>query len=303
MSTTAETQAGQNGRANGETPDRQPDEAVLPVNSYREAVPYLRRPFTARAVKFKVQACWPKDGPQTGLVVTYIDARLATDRLNTVCPHLWEPKPRFENGHLWCDMTIDGITRPDLGENYQGKGLWSDAIKRAAVLFGVGVSLYATPKIYVEVSDGHAKQKRTHKGVTLELTPQGEARCRELYQAWLDSAGILAFGQPLDHGDVEDAVGDIETGGIVVAPEAAAEAPPAPAIGPPVEAREGDAETELGELLAKGGSLKAKRKKAHEGMLALGARPAQCLRELKAADSGDRLDALITRIQNAGQAS
>jgi hypothetical protein len=42
-----------------------------------------------------------------------------------------------------------GVTRTDVGESTEGlsKDLVSDALKRAAVPFGVGVSCYALPEI------------------------------------------------------------------------------------------------------------------------------------------------------------
>ena len=183
----------------------------FPLNSFREAAVQLRRPFTPQAVKFKVQATWPKKEPTGGLIVSYIDARLVAERLNLVVPHLWfdsyesVDKPNF----LRCALTIDGITRTDVGQG-DGKGLYSDALKRAAVKFGVGVSLYAVPKMILNVKDGHLAVKGTGERTSVVLTPSGEARVRELYTSWLSTSGIQAFGQPLDHGDAADAVGDVE---------------------------------------------------------------------------------------------
>jgi hypothetical protein len=51
---------------------------------------------------------------------------------------------------MWCDLTIDGITRSDVGEGV-GKALVSDSFKRAGVRFGIGVSLYAIPKMMLDV--------------------------------------------------------------------------------------------------------------------------------------------------------
>jgi hypothetical protein len=180
----------------------------FPVDSFLLGARHLRRPFTAAAVKFKVQAVWPKDDPTGGLIVAYIDARLAVERLNLVMPHLWHDAYRpVGSGQMWCDLTVDGITRSDVGEGVS-KGLVSDALKRAAVKFGIGVSLYAIPKMILNASDGTLKQKQTRDGKTLELTPKGEALLRTMYTAWLDQHGRQAFGEPLDHGDVEDAQGD-----------------------------------------------------------------------------------------------
>jgi hypothetical protein len=184
-------------------------ELDLPVDTFKDAALFLRRPFTQQAVKFKVQATW--DGG--ALIVPYIDARLAIERLNAVCPHLWTDKYEPTNtGLMWCHLTVDGITRSDVGtEIGKGdagkKGLVSDAFKRAAVKFGIGVSLYAMPKLRVKESDGHLASDSNDK---YKLTPNGESRCRSLYAGWLDTTGIQAFGKPLNHGDADDSVGDAE---------------------------------------------------------------------------------------------
>lgn len=194
----------------------QPSE--FPVDSYKDAARHLRRPFSPNAVKWKVQTTY-KSG-KGALVVPYIDARLVYERLNLVCPHLWHPKPRYENGHLWCDLTIDGITRPDIGDGYEGKGLWSDAVKRAAVPFGVGVSLYATPKQqlwantpHIEITDSGRTDKKGNKIWFADITEQGYAHLAQIYEKWLSETGRDTFGEPLDHGDVVDSVGYLEGSG------------------------------------------------------------------------------------------
>jgi hypothetical protein len=189
---------------NGSTPAATID---LPVDTYKDAAPILRRPFTEHAVKFKVQATWTGGA----LIVCYIDARLVIERLNAVCPHLWfdEYQP-IDGNRLLCRLTIDGITRHDIGEGYQGKGLWSDALKRAAVKFGVGVSLYAVPQTFLKEADGHLKAKTVNGKQTYVMTDAGTMRCKQLYAGWLDTVGVHAFGAPLDHGDIENSTGDFE---------------------------------------------------------------------------------------------
>lgn len=183
---------------------------AFPLDTYKDAARHMRRPFTPAAVKFKVQAVWPKDNPASGLIVSYIDARLAVERLNLLVPHLWHDAYRpVGSGQMWCDLTVDGITRSDVGEG-QAKGLVSDALKRAAVKFGIGVSLYAIPKMILSAGDNSLKQKKSREGLTLELTPKGEHILRGMYEHWLDQHGRQAFGEPLDHGDMADAQGDAE---------------------------------------------------------------------------------------------
>lgn len=218
MTAGTETAAVANG--NGGAPS---DEHLFPLDTFKDAAKHLRRPFTVHAVKFKVQATWEGNGAG-GLIVSYIDARLAIERLNLICPHLWHDRYEAVSANrMWCHLTVDGITRADVGDG-EGKGLVSDALKRAAVHFGVGVSLYAIPQIKLFLSDGHLRDtgRKDKKGKPIfELTPNGLGRCRQLYEAWLENAGKAAFGEPLDHGDVEEAVGDAE------------EAPATP--GPPAE--------------------------------------------------------------------
>lgn len=279
-----------------------------PVDNFREAAPLLRRPFTPQAVKFKVQAKWPKDNPTTALVVAYIDARLVIERLNMVVAENWSPRYEREGKEMWCHLTLfDLQPRSDIGEGV-GKGLVSDSLKRAAVHWGVGVSLYATDKIGFEKASGLVRAARSKEGPTLKLTDAGEVRCRDLYEEWLTTTGIPKFGQPLDHGDSESAAGDIEVdddgapggGGEQTSAEKPAATESAPATEqkqePPVA---DDDESRLATFLAKKSELKKKREQANEGMEALGAGPGQRLRELEAATSSKQLDALIGRINNA----
>lgn len=196
------------------------EQVAFPLESFKEAAVYLRRPFTASAVRFKVQATFKGEGDTLsgGLIVSYIDARLVVERLNLLVPHLWsEEYEEIDATHLRCLLTVDGITRRDIGEG-SGKGLYSDALKRAAVKFGIGVSVYAVPKMILNKGGDLKEVGRTGKK-TLILTDAGERNVRAKYAEWLESKGTAAFGDPLDHGDVGESQGDYEA-------EAAAEPEP-----------------------------------------------------------------------------
>lgn len=163
------------------------------VDSFKKAAPILRRPFTPEAVRFKVQ---------TGtLAVAYIDARLVVERLNTVIPHKWSDAYEPDGKNMVCHLTVDGVTRSDLGSGYVGKGLYSDALKRAAVKFGVGVSLYSIPSTWLE--QGHIAKNGT-------INANGLTFLRGRYKSWLTDVGNAAFGEPLDHGDTAESVGDLD---------------------------------------------------------------------------------------------
>lgn len=192
----------------------------LPVDNLRDATPHLRRPFTVEAVKFR-----PVGG---GSVVAYVDARCVIERLNAVLPGLWstEFEPYPGGKQIICKLTVCDVTRSDVGTQSQGrnvdpvKGGYSDALKRAAVHFGVGVSLYALPS--VKLPDGCFTNNT--------LNDQGTERLRKSYESWLENVGQKAFGDALDHGDVADSMGDPEaaptgtTGDAVEAPSLELEA-------------------------------------------------------------------------------
>jgi hypothetical protein len=192
-------------------------EAGLPVDSLREAAPYLRRPFTPEAIKFKVQTVF--GGASGCLVVAYIDARLVIERLNLVVPDMWTARYEPIDGTklAWCRLTITdrvnalAVTRSDIGEGQgrsegqQVKAMISDALKRAAVHFGVGVSVYALPQITLNADQPHVKKK----GTSLALTDHGHAKLREGYAKWLTEKPH-GFGEALSHGDVEGATIDVD---------------------------------------------------------------------------------------------
>lgn len=184
----------------------------FPVDSFREAAPHLRRPFDLHAVQFR--ALEGAKGERLNCAA-YVTARTVIDRLNLVCPHLWQ-EPGYEQvpGGLRCDLTVDGLTRSDVGWSggtgnaMQLKALYSDAFKRAAVKFGVGVSLYALPRLVllVEADDAWAKaaqgkQDKFHNQLfRYGITAKGMNSLRARYELWLTTQ---QFGDPLGHGHVE----------------------------------------------------------------------------------------------------
>jgi hypothetical protein len=208
------------GSADGSVRSRDSEElsrdAGLPVSTLREALPHLRRPFTPEAIRFKVQNVWK--GATGCIVVAYIDARLVIERLNAVCGEEWTATPRSTNDekHMWCELTVFDRTRIDVGQSGKGfsKDLWSDALKRSAVQFGIGVSVYALPEIKLRAGTMHTEQrmkwnpKTKKEEPTLVLTEHGHVKLREGYAKWLEEHGERLFGGALDHGDVEGSTFD-----------------------------------------------------------------------------------------------
>jgi hypothetical protein len=129
------------------------------------AIRRLSAPFSADAVSFKPQAIQGN----RALAVAYIDARCIMDRLDeTVGPGGWqddyEPLP---SGEVKCTLRLkivgEWIAKSDVGsrsdqqdEGDQQKAAFSDALKRAAVKWGIGRYLYRLPKQWV----GYDPQRR-----------------------------------------------------------------------------------------------------------------------------------------------
>jgi hypothetical protein len=226
--------------------------AALPVDSLREALPHLRRPFTPEAIKFKVQTVFR--GNAGCIIVAYIDARLVIERLNAVVGEAWAPeyRPVSNDKLLMCDLTVCGVTRPDVGQSAKGlsKDLLSDALKRAGVLFGVGVSVYALPQITLFHGQEEKRIELRGRGdkETLALTPHGHTKLREGYAKWLEEHGGKLFGPALDHGDVEGDTVDEEQEEEFV--------PPAPAAldDERAVALQGEAKSLFAEIQAAGGT-------------------------------------------------
>src|SRR5215204_3293310 len=133
------------------TTTRDPD-----LRSITEA---LSRPFEPREVKFKPQMV----KNNRALAMAYIDARLIQDRLDEVVGvENWEDaykilpdgsvmcRLRVKLGDRWITKTDVGSPseQPDLGDRL--KAAFSDALKRAAVKFGIGRYLYRLPAQWVD---------------------------------------------------------------------------------------------------------------------------------------------------------
>ena len=187
------------------------DERKYPCSTLDEALRELRRPPAPRAVKFKIQTAVG----EYAQVVPYIDARLVYDRLDHVCGGNWsavceelpqalqpqrpvEPQERLI--HVRCKLTVFGVTREDVGEGHDPKAAVSDAVKRAAVQFGIARAIYAMRSPWLQEGDADSELRRNQKG-RLVLDHRTDEWCRDRYEAWLEDRGTALFGEPLDHGD------------------------------------------------------------------------------------------------------
>lgn len=115
----------------------------------------LAAEFPRGAVSWRSQSL-TKDGKKA-LALAYIDARDVMDRLDTVCgPENWQDRYEFHGSRTVCYLSIrigtEWITKADgAGDSdvEAEKGAISDALKRAAVKWGIGRYLYAIESPWV----------------------------------------------------------------------------------------------------------------------------------------------------------
>lgn len=211
----------------------------------------LRRPVTPGDLRFKIQSRTEKKVE----VVAYIDARTVSARLNLLAPGQWHeevaplspsslhilrhdgqevPALAGRGGRLvrvtslWyrCRLTVCGVCHEDVGEGDDPKAAYSDAIKRAAVKFGVGEFLYSLslPGLQIRGADGEIDDQTAKlaewagvpvqalvvalvpgpNGSRPELSAANRRALGAIYARWLEVAGQEAFGAPLAHGPGKD---------------------------------------------------------------------------------------------------
>jgi Uncharacterized protein conserved in bacteria len=122
----------------------------------------LCRPFAAEEIDWRVGSV--NKEKTKGMALAYMDARAVMDRLDGVCgPDGWQCNyTPGVNGSIVCNL---GVRMPD-GEwlwkadgagatDVEGeKGMLSDALKRAAVRWGVGRYLYEMKSPWVNLENG-----------------------------------------------------------------------------------------------------------------------------------------------------
>jgi hypothetical protein len=126
----------------------------------------LAEPFAREEVKFKPAVV----SGNRALALAYVDARVIQDRLDEVLgPLNWQDDYEcLSDGSVVCRLRLrlvnEWVTKVDVGgpsEQPDGgdrlKAAFSDALKRAAVKFGIGRYLYRLPSQWVDY-DPHKKQ-------------------------------------------------------------------------------------------------------------------------------------------------
>lgn len=159
----------------------------------------LAAPFAPDQVHWRAQMVYERGGKFSALALAYIDARDVMDRLDAVCgPAGWSNDCiETAKGRVFGKISIlvDGqwITKTDgAGDtDVEGeKGGISDALKRAAVLWGVGRYLYRLGNTWAEcevvMDNGQPKKNRNNGLIFKAWTPNGK---RELEKALTNLGG------------------------------------------------------------------------------------------------------------------
>jgi len=117
----------------------------------------LKEAFNPNDIEWRIQQAKMYKGKPTAVVLAYLTNRAIMDRLDDVCgPENWRNEyTKGPDGGIVCGISIkigtEWVTKYDGAENTKiesVKGGLSDAMKRAAVQWGIGRYLYKLPKTY-----------------------------------------------------------------------------------------------------------------------------------------------------------
>ena len=159
----------------------------------------LHAPFPPNEIEWRVGST--KADKSSGLALAYLTARHVMERLDEVCGvENWQDRYEFHGKRTICYLSIrvDGewITKADgAGDSdvEAEKGAISDALKRAAVKWGVGRYLYSLGNTWVDL-EAAGKSVRIKKAEFARLAKMMEAK----------------FGlPPSDMGNVNEAAAEV----------------------------------------------------------------------------------------------
>lgn len=132
---------------------------IANANALREefdprTVGLLPKPYDKNAAKKNCQECGGYHSP--GVHIPYIGHAAVTDRLLAVDPYWnWEPVVVDEygfpalsrNGDLWIRLTVCGVTRLGVGDGNSIKEKIGDALRNAAMRFGVALQMWSKAEL------------------------------------------------------------------------------------------------------------------------------------------------------------
>jgi hypothetical protein len=123
----------------------------------KSAIGQLPKPYKSESPKGKCNECGGYHG-LPAVHLDYVGHAATTDRLLTVDPEwTWRPftseeitalPPKLRDAGLWIYLTVLGVTRPGVGDGKSAKECIGDAIRNAAMRFGVALDLWAKEDLH-----------------------------------------------------------------------------------------------------------------------------------------------------------
>jgi len=224
---------------------------MLPTQSYIDAIPFLRMPYSPSLVRGLIVNV-PTSPRSPCTVGLYSIGETLMDRLNLTCGHEWAQDCEFVNERTfqahgktfyYCEakaiLEVFGVVRKDIGASTaetsgQAKmNAQAQAWKRAGRLHGPGQCLYSVEDFLLERGEEPGKLRVPKSGENSKARPYIDRDCelviREQYKRWLTDEGKQNYGAPLNHQEVADAImarmrGNGATGGVATARRANARA-------------------------------------------------------------------------------
>jgi hypothetical protein len=186
--------------------------SAAPPSTVESVTAALSAPFDAAEVKFKPAVV----SGNRALALAYVDARVIQDRLDEVLGVAgWQDSYRvLPDGSVMCRLRLKigehWITKTDVGgqsEQPDGgdrtKAAVSDALKRAAVKFGVGRYLYRLPQLWCDYDPDKRQFVRTPALPTAALPkPAGAEVAKKLAslaaRKGVEVAALLSMAEARD---------------------------------------------------------------------------------------------------------
>lgn len=124
--------------------------------------------------------------PKAGILLDYVGHASVTDRLLQVDPAwTWEPlacgpngEPLVVNGGLWIKLTVCGVTRPGWGDGKNVKEMIGDAIRNAAMRFGVALDLWAREDLHASGEESASSDGKRPAAAGTGTVPAGRSQFR-----------------------------------------------------------------------------------------------------------------------------
>lgn len=158
-------------------------------------LPDLHKPFPAAEIEWRVGST---NGDKTsGLALAYLTARHVMDRLDAVCgSENWQDRYEFHGTRTVCYLSLrigtEWVTKADgAGDSdvEAEKGAISDALKRAAVKWGIGRYLYDLGNIWVDLEPAGRSSHRIKKDQYVKL----QAALNKQFGPGLETAAAPTF--------------------------------------------------------------------------------------------------------------